>query len=279
MATTFYGIGFNEAAQDYALSVTPTNCTVSHLTPIATALTPALGEPYRIQITATSSSPSVIIQCSTALAGKITRAVGLLGVKIVSAGVLGVYVGTTANSTAHIINRTTATNVIIAGEGNQQIQITPIGLIATNVVTIDIGRYWLSDMARVYGGPFEEWTDGGDDSGRMVETDGFQGIGYGLATRNVFEVPLSVVTEVDMYAGTGTTDVTYSPLKEALMHAGTHDQIIIGSFSEASAGAFVATSTPYGVDALTYCRLLEIPKIQRIGGPNYGCSLSVAELK
>jgi len=279
MATTFYGICFEEDAHNYALTVTPTNCTVSHLTPVATALTPALGEPYRMQITVTAANPSVIILCSTPLAAKYRRAVGLLGVKIVTAGNLGVYVGTTANSTAHTINRTTLTNVVIAGEDNQQIQITPIGLVATDVVTVDIGRYWLGNMARVYGGPFEEWTDGGEDSGRMVETEGFQGLGYALATRNVFEIPLSVVTETEMYAGTGTSATTYASVKEAVMYAGTHDQILVGGFSSAAASAFSATSTPYGVDALTYGRLLEIPKISRIGGPNYGCSLSFVEEK
>lgn len=277
MAGIFYGICFDEAAREYTITVTPVNCTLSNITAVTQAQTEALGEPWRLQITATGANPAVVITTNVPT-GKRTRVIALLGVTQVSGGGAGFLVGpaTSAPSACTLSDRLTSCAFVTSDE---DILITPISMSVSEVRVIDIGRIWFSNIARVYGGPFEEWTDGGTDSGRFVETDGFQGQGFALSTRNAFSIPLSVVTEADMYAGTGTGQSQYASVKEAVMHAGTHDQILVGSFSLETTDVYKATSDLYGVDALTYGRLVEIPTISRIGGPTYGCTLNFEELK
>ena len=273
----FYGVCFDEAARDYTITVTPFNCTLVNVTAVTQAQTPALGEPWRLQITATGANPSVTISTNVPTGAR-SRVKGLLGVTQVSGGGAGFLVGpaTSAPSACTLSSRLTSCAFVTSDD---DLIITPISMSAPEVRVIDIGRLWISNIARIYGGPFEEWTDGGEDSGRMVETSGFQSQGFALSTRKVYEIPLSVVTHADMYEGTGTGQSNYAGLKDAVMHAGVHDQILVGSFSLQTTDVYKATSDLYGVDALTYGRLLEIPTIRRIGGPNYGCSLNFVEEK
>jgi hypothetical protein len=292
MANTFYGIGFNESGAQ-TLTVVPTNCTVTNVTASTNAQSVSLAEPWRVTITGTGANPYLTIagSSSPAVQAQRRRIGALLGVRIVSSGAPVVWLGNASHPQVFQVplrENISSTDpgpygnfaMTLDGLGGGGGGVLRVSIETGEVVTMDIGRYWLSDMARVYGGPFEEWTDGGSDSGRMVETDGFQGLGFELSTRNAFEVPLSVMTEIETYAGVSPGVVTgYASIKAMTLSAGTHDQIIAGGFSQIATGVYAANSSAYGVDALTYARLAEMPKIQRIGGPTYATNLSILELK
>lgn len=275
----FYGLGFDDHARYTTVTITGVNCTVVMLTPATNLTTPSLAEPGRIQVTITGANPHIWLTVDTLPAAEKSRVVALLGLRSVA----GQYWYVTHGDATNLMQLTReAKNFAV-----KSYSITPIlrpnSTTIGDVTIIDIGRYWLSDIAQVEGAPYSQWEDSGEDSGQFVESSGYQAI-FGAGTvRESMLVPIDQMTEAEAYNGLapdgGFITSGYASLREARRVAGLTDHVIGGVFDELNIGRWGASSDTIGAGRLIYGRLGELPTITRLGGKTFGSSVRLLETR
>lgn len=275
----FYGLGFDDHARYTTVTITGVNCTVVLLTSVTNLTTPSLAEPCRIQVTITGANPLIGVAPDTLPAAEKMRVMGLLGLRSVSGNYW--HVGEGADLNLMQLSRTPK-NFAFKSYGIYPI-LRPNSTTIGDVTIIDIGRYWLSDIAQVEGAPYSQWEDGGEDSGSFVESSGYQAIFGSGTVRESMLVPLDQMTEAEAYTGLppdgGFVTAGYASLREARRIAGLTDHVIGGVFDELNPGRWWASSDTIGAGRLLYGRLAELPTITRLGGKTYGSSLRLLETR
>ena len=275
----FYGLGFDDHARYTSITITGVNCTFTELTPATNLITSSIAEPCRLEITITGANPYLYFTPDTLPSADKMRVVGLLGLRSVSGSRWRVGEGADVN-----LMETTAQpkNFAFKSYGIYPL-LRPVNTTVSTVSILDIGRYWLSDVAQVEGAPYSQWEDGGEDSGQFVESSGYQAIFGPGSVRESMTVPLDVMTESEAYLGLppdgGFVTAGYASLREARRVAGLTDHVIGGMFDELNAGRWWASSDTIGAGRLTFGRLAELPRIKRLGGKTFGSSLSLLETR
>lgn len=275
----FYGLGFDDHARYTTVTITGVNCTVVLLTPASNLTTPSLAEPCRIEVTITGANPYIQFTLDDLPGQEKRRVVALLGLRSVSGQYWNV---TDGYSTTLMQTRRESKNFAFKTYGINALmrpQSTTIG----NVTVLDIGRYWLSDIAQVEGAPYSQWEDGAEDSGQFVESSGYQAIFVPGTVRETMLVPLDQMSEDEAYNGLapdgGFITAGYASLREARRVAGLTDHVIGGLFDELHIGRSWASSDTIGAGRLIYGRLAELPTITRLGGKTFGSSLRLLETR
>ena len=274
----FYGLGFDDHARYTNITITGFNCSVVMLTPATNLTTPSLAEPCRIQVTITGANPQIGFLNETLPEAAKRRVVGLLGLR----SVLGSYWYITQGGAATDLMQLRREAKNFAFKGDYPV-LRPNSTTIGDVTIIDIGRYWISDIAQVEGAPYSQWEDSGEDSGQFVESSGYQAI-FGPGTvRESMLVPLDQMTEAEAYnglaPGVDPFSEGYASLREARRVAGLTDHVIGGAFDGLNPGLSWASSDTIGAGRLLYGRLAELPTITRLGGKTFGSSLRLLETR
>jgi hypothetical protein len=274
-----YCIGFDDQIRHVAvgnLTLSLANCTVTALTSIENLKTPSLREVFRLQVTATGTNPTVGFVLSPLPVQEKRRMVGLLGCRVISG-----FAMTISESTAGaLLQLTTKPQSVSARTAGALVLNSPATMSGTSI--IEIGRYWLSDLCKIDGGPFGEWEDGGEDSGTFVETPLFGGNLAAGAFRKVARIPIDYMEEFDCYTGEPASGFTegFAAFAEAREFFGTSDYIIAGDFTPLDTGGarYWASSKEIGARKLIHGRMTSVPSIRRIEGSIFATALEIAEL-
>ena len=284
----FYGIGFDDQVRklpslvisgsgpDPIVLFSPGNLT--QLTSIQNMKSSALGEVWRFSFTNLTANASIQFLLPTFSAEK-SRFRALLGVRQIS------------GSTPWVVTAgfSTPTQIEIGSKPKNIGLSTGLLLIRPKVsgvlqpATFEIGRYFVGDLCKLESGPWDGWEDGGEDSGSVISTRGFNSYTARGASRRILTIPVSVITEKEAYEGSpviGTgQDQGFSSLDECRLFAGVSDQVIAGRFDEIAMGVFSGDSNKVGAQRLVYGTLAEMPSINRASGPYYNSSIKLLECK